>query len=71
MKNGIKNKMNAMALRVKDFLSDERGEGHLLAVVVIAVIVVGLAVLFGDELTQMVQGMLAKMKTDVSPLTGP
>lgn len=58
----MKIKRNRLLAKANGFLRNEKGEGHLLAVVVVAVVVLGLAVLFGDELTSIVKGLIDSMK---------
>jgi len=47
----------------RSFMKDENAEGHIIAVVVIAVIVIALAAIFNEQLTSFVSGMLNKVQS--------
>ena len=49
----------------KSFLEEERGDSHIIAVILVLVVVVGLAVIFKDQITALVNSIWDKI-TDTS-----
>ncbi len=50
---------------VKSFFEEERGDSHIIAVILVLVIVVGLAVLFRDKIGE----LLGKLWTNITGVT--
>lgn len=53
----------------KSFLEEERGDSHIIAVILVLVVVVGLAVLFKDQITALVTNMWKKITDTAKPFT--
>lgn len=65
MKNEFKTKMLLSQLRMKkmvnEFLNSERGDTNFVSIMLIIVIVIGIAGLFGDALTDVVADVMEQL----------
>lgn len=61
MRNKIRTRMNLAALRVRAFLAEEKGEGHLIAVAVVALVVLAVAIIFRNKITEVITNLTDKI----------
>lgn len=54
----------------KSFLEEERGDSHIIAVILVLVIVVGLAVFFKDKIADLIKDLWNKVKGTTDGFNG-
>lgn len=62
--------MQMLRMKVREFLTKENGDTNIIAIVLIMVVVVGLAVVFRENITSLITKMWTKITTDATPFTG-
>jgi len=66
----LMNKMSdavvGMKENLRNLMNDEKGESHIVAVVLVLVVVVALAAIFKDKITDIVESMLGKTEDTIT-----
>ncbi len=55
---------------IKSFFKEERGDSHIIAVILVLVIVIGLAIFFKDQIAELVNSLWNKITNSTSGFNG-
>lgn len=66
----VRRAKDAVAKGVHDFFVDENGDTNLISIVIVLVIVLGLAVVFREKITELVTDMWDSIFEDAQKVTG-
>ncbi len=64
--NKMSDAVVGMKENLRNLMNDEKGESHIVAVVLVLVVVVALAAIFKDKITDIVESMLGKTEDTIT-----